>query len=206
MKQTDIFYEFSHNTTYEGVFPWAVSIIPRSEVIFRECRECNAIETYPSGAFDVTLEGGSKYPDILGCGAYPFLIVAQSVINVWRGNNINCFQGYPVNITDIRSTFLQGIVEPQYFRVEIEGRCQIDLTASRVEVIKFCPECHYLETRPTVVSGRQMVIDSWDGSNLFRDQDLYPRVNLCTQKIFDIAREHRFTNFRFEQVGPTFRT
>lgn len=199
------FYTFRHNSSHTRGFPWAISIIPRSEMHYKTCIECGIVEKYPSGAFDVILEKGTKYPDILGCGAYPFLIVSNTVIQAWREASITCFHTYPVGITETKSKKLQSIPQPQYLRVEIDGRCEIDLEASGIEVIRVCSECKRVVTQPRLPnkSGYHMKANSWDGCPLFRDVLLYPRVQFCTDKIIKIASQHRFSNFRFEQMeGP----
>lgn len=200
MKEITTFYRFSNNTFHGRGFTWAASIYPRSEMIDRFCSECGAVENYPSGAFDVLVEGGSKYPDILGCGAYPFLIVTEPVVMAWQKEGITCFHTYPVGIAKVKSRKLQGVLPPRYLRVEIDGRCKIDLTASGVDVIRICPECHRVIERPKYPfeHGYRMETGSWDGCALFRDPILYPRVSFCTHAILELARQHRFTNFRFE--------
>lgn len=202
MRESEAFYVFDDNSSYTRGFTWAMSIIPRSEMVHRVCSECGAAENYPSGAFDVIVEGGTKYPDVLGCGAYPFLILSEAVITAWHGAGITCFHTYPVGIAEVKSKRLRDVAPPHYSRVEIDGRCQIDLVASGVEVIRICPECHRVITRsryPFQHSYR-MVPGSWDGCAVFRDPVLYPRVNFCTQVILDLARQHRLTNFRFEPM------
>jgi hypothetical protein len=166
---------------------------------------CGAVEHYPRGAFDVIVEGGTKYPDILGCGAYPFLIVSEVVIKVWQQAEITCFHTYPVGIAEVKAKKLRDVAQPQYFRVEIDGKCEIDLIASGVKLIRVCPECHRVIERPTLPHERSYRIkpDSWDGCPIFRDSVLYPRVSFCTQKLLNLAGQHRFTNFRFEPMtGP----
>ena len=103
----------------------------------------------------------------------------------------------------MQSKKLRDQATPRYFRVEIDGRCRIDLAASGMTVIRFCPVCHHRATSPMVGPAFRMVPKSWDGSPLFRDPELYPRVSFCTQVVLDLAHQHRFTNFRFEPMeGP----
>ena len=197
------FYIFRDNSSYNRRFTWASSIRPKSEMIDRKCPECGAGEYYPSGAFDVIIEGGDRYPDILGCGVYPLLIVSESVIDDWHKAGITSFHTYPVNVEDVLTKKLRRVPTPKYFRVEIDGNCKIDLEASGLRVIKYCPECHYLSTEPAVSLGFKMVPGSRDGSPLFRDADLYPRVNFCTELILELAGKYKRTNFRFESMeGP----
>ena len=112
MKEAETFYVFHDNSAHTSGFTWASSIRPRSEMVHRECSECGAVEHYPSGAFDVVLEGGTKYPDILGCGAYPFLIVSEAVISAWHEAGITSFSTNPVGITEVQSKELQNVYHP----------------------------------------------------------------------------------------------
>jgi hypothetical protein len=174
-------------------------------MVHHVCAQFGVVAYYPSREFDVIVEGGNQYPDVLGCGAYPFLIVSESVVKAWHVAGITCFHTYLVRVEEVksRSEELLQATAPRYFRIEIDGQCQVDLEASGLEVVHYAPECEYLETDPSTPSGFQMVPGSWDGSPLFRDECNYPRVSFCTPLILDIAREHRFTNFRFEPMeGP----
>lgn len=203
---TDIrHYRFSHNSSHTRGFTWATSIRPRSEIVRHVCPEFGVVSQYPSGEFDVVIEGGNRYPDILGCGAYPFLIVSESVVNAWQDAGITNFQSYLIRVGEVRSKSkkLQETQPPHYFRIEIDGKCKIDLAASGLEVVHFAPECEYLVTNPPTISGFQMESGSWDGSPLFRDRLHYPRVSFCTRLVLDIAHKYQFTNFRFEPMeGP----
>jgi len=204
MKPASYFY-FRHNSSFTRHFTWAASIRPRSKMIHRVCPEFGVVLHYPSGEFDVVVEGGNQYPDILGCGAYPFLIVSQSVVDAWREAGITSFHSYLVHVDEVRSRSkrLHETQPPRYHRIEIGGRCEIDLGASGLEVVRYAPECEYLATNPSLATGFQMVAGSWDGSPLFRDPLHYPRVSFCTQLVLDLARTYRFTNFRFEPMeGP----
>jgi len=196
------FYTLSDNSSYMRDFTWATTIYSRSEMIERVCPECGAVENYPSGAFDVVVEGGSKYPDVLGCGAYPFLIVTEAVVTAWQKEGISCFHTYSVGIAEVKSRRLRGVSPPRYLRVEIDGRCKIDLIASGVDVVRICSKCHRVMERPKYPfqHGYRMEVGSWDGCALFRDPVFYPRVNFCTEAILELARRYRFTNFRFEPM------
>lgn len=204
MKEQYSFYQFRNNSAYNRRFTWAWRVVTRSEMVHWVCHNCKTVVNYPSGAFDVVVERGSKYPDVLGCGSYSFLIVSDKVVSAWRDGGVLSFHTYPVGVAKVESKKLLGVTPPAYFRVEIDGRCQIDLNASGVEVVEFCPECHHLVTRPSLVPGFRMVPNSWDGSPLFRDPVLYPRVNFCTQLVLDLARKHGLTNFRFDPMDQPY--
>jgi len=201
--EKNILYRFSDNSIYNPQFVWAAEIYPRSEIFNRTCSRCNSRESYPIGAFDVILEDGTQYPDVLGCGAFPFLIVSNRVVDHWNHANITAFHVYPVGIAEIRTEGLRIADPPDYFRIEIDGRCHIDLQASGLSVKQHCQKCHHLSTEPLVASGFAMTPNSWDGSSVFRDHDLYPHVNFCTKLLVELAHKHQHTNFRFELMqGP----
>lgn len=203
MNREPVLYTFRHNTAYTRGFTWAASIVPRSPVIQRTCPACDAVEEYAEGAFDVILEGGTKYPDVLGCGAYPFLMVTEAVTETWREAGIDSFHEFPVGIAAIRSSKLNEVEPPRYCRIEIDGVCRVDLAGSGLTVVRFCSDCHHLVTRPPVATRYEMVPGSWDQSHLFRDPIHYPRVNFCSQLVVDLAGKHGFANFRFETMqGP----
>jgi hypothetical protein len=168
------------------------------------CQKSGAVKQYPVGSFDVLVEGGTKYPDILGCGHYPFLIVSERVVTIWQHHDIRSFTTYPVGVAEVNSKKLKDVSPPQYYRVEIDGRCAIDLEASGLRIIDYEPDCDRYTLEPLGgPKGFQMVADSWDGSDVFRDTKLYPRVSFCTQKVLGLASEYQWTNFRFEPMeGP----
>ncbi len=200
MKNSDSFFIFSDNTIYSKKFTWATSIIPRSEMVDRRCSDCDAAENYPSGDFDVVLEKGSEFPDVLGCGAFPFLILSERVISTLVAERISAFHTFNIGISEIRSKSktLMEKSPPKYYRVEIDGSCQIDLKVSGLEVVRYCPKCHHLVTKPRVPIGLQIIPGSWDKSDIFRDFQLYPRINFCNEVLPRIVNRYKFTNFRFE--------
>lgn len=196
-------YRFRHNSNHTTGYTWAYKIIPKSEIYENICQTCGKITRYPIGEFDVVVEGGSKYPDVLGCGEYPFLIVSEDIINDWIGAGITCFAKYCVGISESKGSKIQEIEPPQYYRIEIDGRCKINLKDSGLEIKRSCESCGDITTTPLTAKGFRMQSSSWDGSDLFRDIELYPRVNFCTEKIAQLAGKNKRTNFRFEIMeGP----
>lgn len=205
MMSDPTFYTFTDNSAHTRGYAWAARIVPRSPMVHRVCTTCGAIEHYPSGAFDVIIESGSTYPDVLGCGAYPFLIVAERVVAAWRAAGVTSFHTFPVGVAAVTARRLRNVAPPGYVRIELDGSCQIDLLASGIAVARICPECHRVLERPVLSHQRRFIMKpgSWDGSPLFRDALLYPHVSFCTRLILEIARDHQLTNFRFEPMeGP----
>jgi hypothetical protein len=201
MDNSERLYTFRDNSRETRGFTWAMSIIPQSAMTIESCPHCTHYAEYPSGEFDVIVEGGVKYPDVLGCGAYSFLIVSDKVINAWHGAGITSFHTFRVGVADVRSAKLSILIPPPYYGVEIDGRCRVDLAASGFEIVQSCPACgHVRTTRRDLNNSFVMVKDSWDHSSLFRDLDLFPRVIFCTRTILDVAQRNGITNFRFQPM------
>ncbi len=192
------FYLFRDNSSFNPQFTWAASILARSPMIEWECPECGRVRSYPSGSFDVVVEGGNTYPDVLGCGAYPFLIVSESVIRAWDLERATSFHTYAVSVADVQSESLKDLPPPKYFRVEIDGRCRVDLEATGIKVEQVCSMCKAMKRPLNYIRKFHLLSGSWDGSSLFRDADFFPRVNFCTEQIRKLTAKYELTNFRFD--------
>lgn len=176
----------------------AWQIHPKSLLVSNFCDQCGRGSEIPSGEFDVDLEGGSKYPDILLCGEHPFLIVSGRVVTDWREAGINCFQAYKVRVASVKPKKLRLATPPCYFRIEITGTCLVDPKASGISILRQCPKCgrgaiDRDSTKPFGIVG-----GSWNEFALFRDVKLLPRVSFCDERVFDLAAEKKHTNFRFQ--------
>ncbi len=195
------FFEFTDNSPYEKKWAFAVTIHPKSHVVKWLCPECGRAAHYPAGAFDVTVEGGSAFPDVLGCGAYPLLILSERVMSVFKGAGIACFQAYPVSVAAIQDSRVRREEAPAYFRVEITGECMIDFAGSGATIKSICGHCGEIKTQPPMIRRFALVQGSWDGCDLFRDRRYFPRVSFCTQRIVELAKANGLTNCRFQQMS-----
>jgi hypothetical protein len=147
------------------------------------------------------VEGGKSYPDLLGCGAYPLLIVSERVISVLKQNGVHCFQEFPVRVAKVEDGRARLEDAPNYYRLEITGECMIDFAASGITVQGICGRCGELTRTPAVTPRFELINGSWDGSDLFRDQRYFPRRLFTTQRIVDLVKEHGLTNWEFEPMG-----
>ncbi len=197
------FYNIIDNTSYEGKWTMAISIHSRSRLIEWCCPDCGAADSYPAGAFDVTVEGGNAYPDILGCGAYPLMIVSSRVIASWEQNDIGPFVKFPVGVAAAHETMLRSKDAPQYYRVEIAGDVKVDIPRSGGKISQYCARCGQFSIESFTLKKKAIFAGSWDGSPLFRDKRLFPRVIFCTETVKQLAEKEKHTNFHFEGMLPT---
>jgi hypothetical protein len=87
---------------------------------------------------------------------------------------------------------------PTYYYLEITGGVDIDLVASKAKVDRVCDQCllHYANGRQwnrTAVPRE----DTWDGCDLVEVRNYPVAGEFCTERVLLLAREHRWTNFRF---------
>lgn len=167
------------------------------------CPDCGAATSYPSGSFDVTIEGGTAYPDFLGCGAYPLMIVSDKVIASWEQHGVGPFVKSPVRVATALETNLSPNEAPKYFRIEIGGEIMVDVPGSSGQFKRFCTRCGTFMTEPMLIRKFAFHANSWDGTSLFRDHRLFPRVIFCTKSVKQLAEAEHFTNCRFEEMIPT---
>lgn len=195
-----VYFEFVDNSLFERKWTTAVSIRPTSHVIQWTCPGCGRADNRPTGSFDVTLEGGSLFPDVLGCGAYPLLIVSDRVVAAWNNAGVGSFLQSPVGIAAIQDSRAQIIAAPNYYHIEITGECVVDLKASGIAITSTCNRCGEIERKPPTIRPLKILDGSWDGSDLFRDRRFFPRVSFCTTNVVDLFRSHDFTNASFEKM------
>jgi hypothetical protein len=197
------FYNLIDNTSYERKWTIAVSIHPRSRMIEWSCPDCGAATSYPAGSFDVTIEGGEAYPDFLGCGAYPLMIVSGKVIASWEQHGVGPFVKFPVGVAAALETKLSPNEAPQYFRVEVGGEIMVDVPGSGGQFTRFCVRCGHFSLESMTLKKKAFFAGSWDGTSLFRDHRLFPRVIFCSESVKRISEAEQFTNCRFEEMIPT---
>jgi hypothetical protein len=195
------YYELCDNSSYEKTWTFAVSIEPTSHVVDWHCDECGRSEWYPAASFAVTVEGGSAFPDFLGCGEYPLLIVSARVVRALRESEIECLHTARVAVAGSLDSRVVLAEAPEYYRLEITGECRVDFAESAMMIERVCPRCGLFSTQPGLDRRFRIIEGSWDGSDLFRDCRHFPRVTFCTQKVVDLARSHGLTNVRFDRMG-----
>lgn len=195
------FFEFSNNSTANKKFTWAYGIDPKSKKSTKVCRKCGSVSSIYKDPLLLEVEGGSKYPDVLGCGEYPFLIASEMVVTDWEREKVSGFRSFPAVINKVESVSLEKSPIPKYYRIEISGQCRIDLQESgykNVEICKKCGQTGYVDIFQ--LTGHKMIPGSWEGTDVFRDTELFPTIYFCTEKVIEVARKYKHTNFRFEPM------
>lgn len=205
------FYRVGNNSFYNRGFPWIAKIV-RGMPYKGQCPECEGTLGDPKGALRVLLERnkGSRWPDVLGCGAYPLLIVSERVLEAWRNDRVGEFPiGGRISFSAPLPKRLEQTKPPSYFWLDGEKMrgANLDFDASGFVGVQFCSRCGRRWDDIEATYDRQhsapwsyvFVDGSWTGSNLFTT-DLSPTAFFCTETVLECARKHQFTNFRFVPV------
>jgi hypothetical protein len=131
------------------------------------------------------------------------------VISAWKSERLGTIPAKRVRIVGPLPKKLQGTIAPQYFWIDgtkLRGAL-LDFKASGFVGVKFCTECATRSHNIGATYDRQNSAvwpyvfrdGTWAGLNLFTT-DLSQAAFFCTEKLLEIARKYRLTNFRFIPV------
>lgn len=157
---------------------------------------------YPERPLEINVEGGVKYPDILGCGSYPFLIVSDAVVTDWITHSVSGFTSYPLRVAAAKGPNIRDVPKPQYHHIQVTGRCEVDLRRMRVKLTYRCPVCDYRDFKAPM-HFPYTLRDSAPLSTDLAVSDEFPTVYFCSQRVFDLAGLFERTNFRFVPLSET---
>lgn len=201
------FFQFDHNAFRNRHFPWAPGVYAAGSVPHgRRCAGCGRqqrryegvatarVEDYEDDAFGRV--PATHWPDVIGSGnGVPFM-VSQRVVETLQGAGSTGVLAYPVVIEEVKSLTLQKGARPRYYYVQGAGTIDIDMDA-----------CGFKGPRCSVCRGSIEALDqavrrvpkpeTWSGHDLFMMQNHPTNQVLCTEKVLLLARENRWSNFRF---------
>lgn len=192
-----VFFEIGHNSAWHREFLRA-SLVYRDVVRGVPCPECGRKPAHPSGSVRADVDDPARqWPDALGASNAPFLL-SGAVACVLKEEGVNGFIAHPVEL-EIPKRIRVPAPPPQYYYLDITGRMDIDLEASGIKVAGNCPVCFQGGSR----SGGERyvpIVDTWDGSDIFTLRNYPSGFAFCTRKVLELARRHRWTNFRFDPM------
>jgi hypothetical protein len=216
--QAPRFFSVDHNSFYKRSFPW----IQRLGAGFCQvylCGRCACAPArsimYADGPVEAFLESekGVKWPDVIGCGHFPFLILSERALRAFSAEGVGDFPHHAVLIQPPLPKRLVGSDPPRYLWLDGQKMrgALMDFEASGFVDVRFCPECGTRTDNIGATSARQhsrvcpyaFRSGTWDGSNLFTT-DLSHCSFFCTEAVVSCAHKHKLTNFRFvhaEQGG-----
>lgn len=187
-----------------------MAALPRLATISKRCDVCNKGRLYPGRyperALDARVADGISYPDILGCGSYPFFIISEVTLLLLKHYGVESFQSFPMNVIQATGSTIKTITPPQYHHLQIAVGCEVDFPAMGASVLEHCPKCFFTRfdspynfsyDRPFVVKE-----SSLRGYDLFISEFL-PCIPICTSRLRDIVEQSYGTNFKFIKIGTS---
>ena len=201
------FLSVTHNSFSTRGYPWAERVL-EGLTTGAACEVCGVKPLVAEGDISVTLEPrkGKEWPDVLGCGAYPFFIVSGRVIEVWGEDGVGAFPHHRVNVLPPLPETLRASPRPEYFWLDGARMlgASLDFEASGFVGVRFCPRCgnrtHDIgatyERQRSGTWPYQFVPGTWGGAKVFTT-DLSPTMFFCTEDVLHSAARHGLTNFRF---------
>ena len=204
------FFSVTHNSFDTRGFPWVQTIVNGLQH-FPPCSECGEDSHRPVGDLQVLLElnKASKWPDVLGCGHHPLLIVSGRVLEDWKRDGVGDFPHHRVEFIHPLPERLGDTQPPAYYWIDGANMAgaKLDFDASGFVGVQFCKTCgrrwddipKTYDKQHSAVWPYTFVAGSWNGANLFTT-DLSPAAFFCTNLLFECAARHQHTNFRFIPV------
>lgn len=205
------FYTVRHNSFDMRGYPWIERFVDGIQENPQICPECGS--GYPpeiTGDVQATLDPktGSKWPDVLGCGArHSLFIVSKRVLDDWKADNVGDMPvGGEVTFASPLPKRLREVEPPAYFwldHAKMVG-ARLDEEASGFVRTKPCSTCGRSSWDVKATYERQhsqpwgYVLLDWNGANLFTTSST--GYYFCTGTVMEYARKHRHTNFRFIPV------
>lgn len=148
-------------------------------------------------------EGGSKWPDFLGCGAPPpSFFISERVAKSMAALKCEITHLTEIPVGTVKSKKLKLTTPPRYFVPQVAGGIRIDWDAMD---IKLDSEGYPIYNHQKAL---ELIADSktWNGFDLFSWANFQHEVGLtllCTQKVVDLAEKEKWTNVRFDPVATT---
>lgn len=199
-------YSITDNTIEETQWTWAIEALPRLAAISERCDVCHRGRLYPGlypeRALDAEVEDGTSYPDILGCGSYPFFIISEATLLNLKHYGVESFQSFPLNITKATGPTIEAVTPPQYYHLKISVGCELDLHAMGISVLEHCSKCYFTKVDPSYDFDLVVKEKSLRGYDLFISE-FFPCVTICTSRFKEIVEQSRGTNFGFTEISTS---
>ena len=155
------------------------------------------------------VEGGAKYPDFLEFTGVPVgeFVCSARVIDLLREAGISGLgEVEPVSIVRTKSSTAVAAASPDYFRIPVIGRVELDLPAMKLKKKNLCPTCGRFawsrERLYTIPAALDM--DTWSGHALCRVGD-FPAMTVCSERVAEVIRKHKITGVEIKPVADMFR-
>lgn len=197
------FYTISHASHEDAPNAWIQHV--KSGLACSVCAECGTNVCRPSGSVSALLAPRRvvEWPDIIGCGAYPLMVVSDRTRALFLSNNV-------VDESVFGDVALSGqgvLSSPPYFWIDgyrLKGAA-VDFCRSGFVDVRFCSKCNNRTDDVGATYDKRLEIGrryffregSWSGSQIFTT-DVSPTLFFITESLKRLIEAARLSNFEFE--------
>lgn len=194
-----MFFQFFDAEIGGPNWPWAATL-SAPIVVERKCPTCGSEIGRYDGSGWARIDEGRQWADAIGSGSVgPRFMVSERVVTALRQANYTGFRAYPIAIREATSPPLREVPPPKYFHLCVTGEIDVDLEASGVRSEWMCGVC-FAARRRTEPRRLVPLPRTWDGADLFQIRNYPSGMVFCSERVLLLAREHRWTNFRFQPI------
>jgi len=201
---TPRFFEFLYNMPNgdnSGTL-WAMRLdVPAEpDPVRKPCSICGARPMRYHGMGRAQRVQGKYWADIFGAATGPGRLYSERVVKGLRSIGATGFVEEPAIIESVTSRELFDDSGPDYYYLTITGEISIDWKRSGLN--EPCPVCGAPRSAQIKCPEKLYPLyESWDGSDLFYGRPF--GGPFCTYRVLMLARERRWTNFKFYPIDRT---
>lgn len=188
--------------------PWVHDIlggidVAKCEVCLRELRVLD-VNSPLRVALDPTR--GSFWPDVLGCGACPLLLLSDDAVSAWQRHRLGELPLGRIEIVGEVPKKMREEKQKAYYWVDgsqMRG-ARVDFDKAGFVEVEFCKACGTRSDNVGKTYDRQHAgsavysfLDFIRSDLELFTTDISPTLFFCKEAVVACAREHKLTNFRF---------
>jgi len=195
------YYEITSKTG-KGRYVFAPGLSKSSRIV-KTCKRCGGVDIeIVETPMKITIEGKGKFPDILECGEYPFLIVSKKVVDLLEISSITGFDYQTVQLLTNKGDLISNVNEG-YFKIEVMNELEMDLGKMGIEIIDICPLCSKIRYSKRTWEFGDILLKQGYGylPDLFTLKH-FPRTYFCSRKVLELVFKNKLTNFSAKN-GPS---
>lgn len=202
------FYIVSHASHENAPLVWIQAITEGLNC--HVCKTCGANICYPGGCIIANLAPHriSRWPDVIGSGAYPLLIVSN------RAKQLVTIKGLaPESVFgSVKFSSIPDGSTPPPIYFWVDGReligAAVDFEKSGFVDVRFCTECGNRTDNVSATYQKRRELGSpyifksgsWMGHNLFTT-DVSPTLFFASEELVHLFKVNNLKNFEFDKIA-----
>lgn len=178
-----------------------ISFLGFKETLCSNCGRSIATMLYNSGVHQLVLEGGKKYPDLLGFhgAGKQMLILSGRTLSLFKQHNISGISGSEqIQVLEKRGSKLIDStgLSPDYWIVNVTGIVELDFSSMGLKKKNKCDCCGQFTWNRQRLTPLILDENTWNGYDLCRITSI-PGYIICTDRVRCLVEEYSLSGFDF---------